>query len=571
MRTILIAFLLSWPLAFAPVCCPLGSSCRAAEPAGPKVKFIELGWDIPSTAFLREHGAAMEKSAPMDGVMFKAEFRDDQGKALSSEAVWDAQPWKREWLEPAKSDLQACSFKRFTDNFVRFNATPGNLEWADDTGWQILAEKAGLCAWLCREGGATGLAIDFESYGSAQFRYDPAKGRSFPETVALARRRGGQMMQAMAAEYPDATHIALWLNSINTQAGLSDDPDAILAGGSYGLLPAFIDGLLDAMPPATTLVDGCELGYYMSGAEQYLRAAHQMRAWNGPALRLVASENRAKWRAQVQAGFGFYLDMYLNEEGSPYYFGPAEEGTRLDRLRENLSAARAASDGYVWIYGEQCRWWEAATGLADNPSVRKSVGKGRLWEEAMPGVTNAIRWARDVRSAALAMIEEADAKGQLVNLAKNADFAGEGPNRLPADWSTWQDEGSHGTMVRDAETEGAIARATGVLRGCFLQQIPVHAGEHYLVAADARIEGATTASLTIRWQRADGSWTHEPDDQTCVFLDAGQPWRRAAGLVTVPEDAAFLVVLLNVGQQQAEGDVCRFGHVRVHRVEPGER
>ena len=39
--------------------------------------------------------------------------------------------------------------------------------------------------------------------------------------------------------------------------------------------------MLDAAPPAMVWVDGCENGDYMDSAEEYLRATHEMRSWNG--------------------------------------------------------------------------------------------------------------------------------------------------------------------------------------------------------------------------------------------------------------------------------------------------
>jgi len=39
-------------------------------------------------------------------------------------------------------------------------------------------------------------------------------------------------------------------------------------------------------------VDGCENGDYMDSAEEYLRATHEMRSWNGGALRLVSPAGR---------------------------------------------------------------------------------------------------------------------------------------------------------------------------------------------------------------------------------------------------------------------------------------
>ena len=88
------------------------SALGADELAAPRKKFIELGWDIPSTALLRENWREMERATPFDGVMFKVEARDEQGRALSSEAIWDGRPWKREWLQEALADLRSCRFAR---------------------------------------------------------------------------------------------------------------------------------------------------------------------------------------------------------------------------------------------------------------------------------------------------------------------------------------------------------------------------------------------------------------------------------------------------------------------------
>ncbi len=36
----------------------------------PRKKFIEVGWDMPDTAFLRQHWQEMERAAPFDGLNF---------------------------------------------------------------------------------------------------------------------------------------------------------------------------------------------------------------------------------------------------------------------------------------------------------------------------------------------------------------------------------------------------------------------------------------------------------------------------------------------------------------------
>ena len=58
--------------------------------------------------------------------------------------------------------------------------------------------------------------------------------------------------------------------------------------------------------------------------------------------RLDNPEYQAQYRQQVQAGFGFYLDMFVNEEGNHYYRGPLD-GSRLKRLSRDLRAAREAT------------------------------------------------------------------------------------------------------------------------------------------------------------------------------------------------------------------------------------
>lgn len=532
-----------------------GSIAVARADTAPGKKLVQLGWDIPSTDQLAEHWMKMEDS-PFDGVIFRIEFRDSEKKGHSSESAWDGRPWKRQWLDSVRTDLREVRFKKLSHSFVRFNSTPGNLDWGDDAGWANLAEKLQFCAELMKESQMRGISLDFESYGAHQFRFDPKMGRTFAQTRDLARKRGGQVMTGMASGYPDMTVLALWLNSINFKAGRNDDPDAILATEGYGLLPAFIDGMLDTLPPGMTLVDGCENGYYMDGELAYQRAANDMRGWNGPAVRMVSPENRAKYRRQVQAGFGFYLDMYLNEPGNRYYFGPKDGGTRLDRLRDNLAGALAASDQYVWVYGEQCRWWETPWG-GWKERVEKMPGKGRLWEEAMPGLTVAMEEARDPLAHAMKQVERQAGK----NLLKNGHFTAV-KNGQPADWGAWQDEKSPtGKFAHDAD---GAAQASGVTWGCFMQSISVKPGEKYVAIARGRTRGGVI-SLMVRWQREDNAWTKWEEDQTFTFTGT-ERWKTARGVVTVPTGAGKLVVLLNVNQQLSKDDTAWFDDVEVYRV-----
>ena len=539
---------------------------------GAEKKFIQLGWDIPDTRFLREEHRAMEQEGPFDGVIFRAVGQADDGKPVSTQSGWDGRRWKQDWFQQALDDLRACRFSTYTDNFLLFNATPKRIEWSDDEGWDALEEKLRICAFLAREGRAKGIALDFEPYGENQWQFDPALGPTFAETAALARQRGAQLARGIAAEMPDAVVLTLFVNSVLLRAGRVADPAAVLAQEPYGLLPAFFNGMLDAAPPEIVLVDGCENGYYLDSVEAYQRAALDMRSWHGPAIRLVAPESRAKYRQQVQAGFGFYLDMFVNEPGHRYYRPPLD-GSRLKRLARNLAAARDASDEYVWIYGEQSRWW---SGLAkDQPwreeQLKNTVGKGRLWEETLPGITRAIAWTRDPEAAAREEIASLQARGTAVNLAVNGDFRAPpaAGSTLPPGWSAWQDERNPtGSFTWDAAVGSGAARAAKVAWGCFLQHLDATPGETYAVRADCHVQGAAAASLTVRWQTDDGKWTRESDDRLFTFAPGSDDWHTALGVVTVPADVGRLVVLLGVRGQRTDDDVCWFDNVEIYRLPP---
>jgi len=542
----------------------LAGAVSAAPPSleSPRKKLIELGWDIVDTAYLRAHAAEMEKSFPFDGAMIRVTGKTADGKPANSEWCWDGSAWDRPSFQAAIDDLRACRFAKFTDIFVRLNCSPGKLDWADDAGWKALSDKAGILAWICKAGGLAGIALDPESYGERLFQFKAVQGRSFPEAAALARKRGAQVMRAIAAEHPSMTFLSLWLASLCMHAGRTAVPDDVLISDPYGLWPAFLNGLLDVVPPAMALVDANENGYYIEG-DAYHRVASDMRNLTGPAFALVAPENRAKYRAQMQVGFGFYLDMYVNPEGNKYYRGPKPGGTRLDRLRDNLAAALGASDQYVWVYGEQSRWW----GKLDENRLKATVGKGRLWEEALPGLTRALAQVRDPAAAARAEVDALRAQGKLVNLAKNADFAKKAGD-LPADFGTWQDDGSKGRFAWD-EDGGGSGRMESVTNGCFIQKHPAKPGEAYYAEAAAQAQGSAIPTLTVRWQREDGAWTRWDLDVTLTFGPAGADgWRRAGGAVTVPDGAGFLVILPGTKSPGGAGGVCRFDNLGLYRLGP---
>ena len=558
---------------------------RPADVRRPK-KLISVGWDLFSdTRWIREHLAEME-TRPFNGIVLNAVGRRDDGKEQLLRLTFSREPWKYEWFAGAEADLRACRFQRFTDNFVLVGANPGDVDWFDDEGWRTIVEHWRIAARLAKAGGLKGICFDPEPYDPPHeaFTYKAQPGRdrrTFDEYAAKARERGREVMKAVAAEYPNITIFSFFLNSICGSATGHADPRPLLAGQGYGLLPAFVDGWLDAAPPTVTMVDGHESSYLYNNDVAFLEAANLIR---GPCQELVSPENRAKYRAQVQTGFGIYLDAYVNPPASQWYVD-GKGGPRVDRLRANVTAALRAADEYVWIYGEKCRWW---------PTPNKGVTE-KSWPEALPGCEDALRYARDPVDWAVWKMEQVSKGAALTNLLTNGDFAQAKPgasepapkptpepaagaaghvvtkkNSLPVAWLTWQDDKSKGAFARDPDVGAAAkgaARLSGMADGCFIQKIKAAPGKRFAVGAVRRIQGRGDSLVIVRWQTADEKWVAEGRD---VHLEAGgtrDAWRKIFGVVEVPEGAANLVVLLLARGQPSADDVAWFDDVHVYALD----
>jgi hypothetical protein len=145
-------------------------------------------------------------------------------------------------------------------------------------------------------------------------------------------------MGAIAARLPNAVLLSLYGYTLP----LSElRPGTTLAEARYGLLPAFYDGLLEAMPPTAALNDGHEQAYGFK-AEAQFAAAYQRIHWD--AIRLSAAP--ALYQSRVKAGFGLWLD----NRGQRDLWRPAE-------WRDAINLALAKSDGYVWIYSPAPRFF----------------------------------------------------------------------------------------------------------------------------------------------------------------------------------------------------------------------
>jgi len=321
---------------------------------GPKVslspgkKLIEWGWDEPSPAYLRANAERMDRYG-FDGVVFHAEPTHDEKVANFAWECWSAKRFEYADFAQNLTDLQAAKrqFKRLTDNFLRFNVCPGDVDWFDDAAFAAVVANAELAGRVAREGGCRGLMFDIEMYGKPLFTYTQQArqgAKTFAEYEAQVRQRGQQLMRALNRYYPDITILLTYGYEITGVGG-----DRSQAG--YGLLKNLLDGMFDAAADRTTIVDAYEGAYSYRTRKQFLQARDVVLKQ----MMRYAADPQA-YRQHIRVAFGVWMDnRYGAKDWYPddlerNFFTPAE-------FEYALFCGLQATDEYVWVYTEHPKWW----------------------------------------------------------------------------------------------------------------------------------------------------------------------------------------------------------------------
>ena len=406
----------------------------------------------------------------------------------------------------------------------------GRYDWRDDETWARAATNASVVASVARDGGVNGLIIDIEDYYDQGQYTCGTNDPPYEECRALARRRGAEVFGAVFRENPEATVLAYGLLSWDRSYSTADDLRAMMAE-KRDLWPAFVNGILDAMPPTAVLVDGCEPAYgFDLRRGDFAASAYWQKVG---LLDLVEPENRRKYQDQVRAGFGLYLDRYLRSR-KVAFFGPTD-GTAIDHFRRNFSAACKYADEYVWLYGEQ-QLWVKRDGWKPPKYAYEERFIGRTWEDEMPGLAETVRLVKQGDAGVGQKFEELRAAGSLVNLATEKRI------RL-----------ENTTNVVEAAGEPPVYACVGGKRGTVCAHVPVKPGDWYAVefSGRGRLHGD---GGQIRWKAPTGyGWCWIPEDRKPVILrapasgeDANEAWRTGHTVVRVPPGVGELVVWIRL-------------------------
>lgn len=324
-----------------------------AQQPPPAKKLIEYGWDVPTPDYVRQHIREMEK-LPFEGLIFR--LPEDAGIIFVKEKRDEAK------FAQAFEDCRNIEWQKFTDNFLCLYAA-SDMDWFSDADWEAVRHNLGIVARAAALARCKGLCFDPEPYGRNPWDYPNqahAQEVSFADYQAKVRQRGAEFMRTIMEHLPSAVVHTFF--QLSLFGGIMDEPDLarreqLLAQHYYALLPAFLNGMLDAAGPEVIITDGNEPAYYYTSPLNYFQVYHLIRQ---RALSMIAPENVRKYRQQVQVAQALYVDYVFGlgvwgERAVPARMLTPEERTKW--FEHNTYYALQSSDEYVWLYSEQMNWW----------------------------------------------------------------------------------------------------------------------------------------------------------------------------------------------------------------------
>ena len=528
------------------------ASFAAVAESRPKV-ILGSGWDLldATTEDVWRNRAKFAETG-LDGILMSLDRTGADGKRSDGRGILDRVEWQDSDFDRSRklvAECVACPGLR-ESMALAFLIPHKRLDWKDDEGWRIAANNVSRLARAAKSCGLKGLVFDHEDYfKQRQFRLNPQDG-DFDAVCALARWRGREFFGALFREYSDVRLLFYWMFTEWRDVVRSQDPLSVIRTYKGGdVWPAFLNGLLDVVPPGVRLVDGNESNGYRTDVR---KANFQTGAWESlrAVLPLVAPENRAKYLNQVSVGFGIYIDSYVCDESICWAFPPLG-GSRAAACRQNVLAAAAVADDCLWVYGEAGAW-------VDWDDKRSAKMRGKTWNSQLPGVAQTMRLAADRVGAMRDLV----AAGQLTNLVADVESK---DGKLPPWVTTWTKESrpSDKDIFQYDAAEGA-ARA-GCLKlvgdGTFtVSANGLTPGEAVYVRLKAK---GRAPSVNVAWKR-NGSWDWNLGSNL-LAPEGKDPaaWRTVEGVFVVPDTINGLGVTLS--GQASEENAIRFDDIEIWR------
>ena len=579
------------------LCAGTLSGANANFALEPQKKLIKFGWDAPTPAYLLKHLDEIENHmTPYDGMSI--DLNSSTKKKAPPGSKWERAAgsasmmfgdwkWERSFFEREIAELKEANakLKYLKHNFINTNSMAvikDKFDWFDDEIWSVITNNFALMASIAKETGCKGLLLDIEHYERQTFLYNPAMKHSYADTWDKVRQRGREFITAITKAYPDITLFTFfWLDQNYVSADGVNSPYLKSEKWIMGLSLAFINGIYDVLPETATIVEGMEAaGYRANSRSDYETiAANRMKKskW------LIDPAHYDKYRRRTQLGIATYLDRYIHTDPKSVWFLSTDAKKNLERLKRNLGYALYFSDEYAWTWGEKRSWypWKFTGWMKKACDAVKRPGP--LWEDALPGITRGMIYAKDPHR----YYREKIANNEFPrNLVRNPGFedtsAAEVNGNLPSDcsflkaarpWGYWQPASSKGhfTIEKDTGFNGSkAAKLTGVKSGTVLQGIQLEENGVYFLRAKAKTAGNANITLNIGWHDEKGRWNFWGSNVAVPFSGKTvNGWKEASFLLMkeqIPAGAKSFSVMLSVKGGESGQDQVLIDDVEVYNL-----
>lgn len=257
-------------------------------------------------------------------------------------------------------------FKRYTDNFyLCYSGVDAidktDFDWFHDFSW--ICDNWRTMAQVTKDAGFVGICFDSEYYGGKPlFGYEEQKyahEKSFEEYQVQVRKRGAEIMRAVNEVYPDIQIIFLFGYS-GSFYGVPQHPRD--NARHYGLVSAFVDGMLSECGPDAAIHDMHEQSFAYRHEGSYVRG----RALQKDVMR-KHSVVPELFDRNHKAGFSIWADCWENaSEGRAMNVDDFEINFYTPHeLAWTMNRALAYSDKYVWMWPGVFDWWKGTMRTVD--------------------------------------------------------------------------------------------------------------------------------------------------------------------------------------------------------------
>lgn len=524
----------------------------------PRKKYVAFGWEfgLATPSNILSVVDSLDRT-PIDGIGMYPCLFDRKGRRIKSKLMdqpaldWaDLEPWV-----PVMRELTA--HKSMRESMLKSICAPTNrLDWTDDKAWRRVGTTMRNLARFAKEGGLKGLWVDDEEYhNQSQYYWRPGDPK-YDELCRIVRRRGQEVFSGMFAEYPDMTMLFFrFFTRVYQYSNCEDWESARRAKGD--LWPAFLNGLLDVLPPTAKIVDGFEYGYRFDAEKNTYYWGHSMQ--KGCFVNHVAPENRAKYFGQVSSAAAIYMDMYTTEKGKRWY-APPLNGSRSERFIANLAQATHAVDEYVWFWGERQCWADWNGKMRQKKSVSPNI-----WNDSLPGIFESMELLKSPADFAEKRLAQLRQNGRFRPLNRNGECIRPervDGNGLASPYSCWSDPksgapGKYGFDATFGENDKSSIVAERVAKGCFVvSSDKVEPRKIYLVGFSAK---GDVVGGAVEW-KCGGAWKFSiPGISIPLSGPDANGWRHGLTAVRIPEGADGFGLQLHV--RQNAGERCWFDNV----------